>query len=312
MTSTFVYATVLVSRWWHGLKWQSVTIGSDIFTFLDSAPGDTSNQPIALFLHGFGGEKDNWTAVVSPLVASKTVRVVLLDVLAFGESSKRPTADYGLSAQAGRVKDFMDAVFGATSKVHLVGFSMGGGIALLFALAHQRLRLLSLSLFAPAGLVVAAKTEFDRMWAAGSTPLVITSIEDVDRLMGLIAFKPPQLPHFVKQFLVDRAAPNVDLMRVVGARIRNEVTPALINDRLHELTVPVLVFWGREDRVLHCSGADLIAAAVPQARTVLLEECGHAPLLEKTAECTAALRQFWNDVAAGKALAAATTTTTPK
>jgi abhydrolase domain-containing protein 6 len=308
MTSYFVYASVLVSRWWHGLKWQSVTIGLDTFVYLDSAPNDTS-KPIALFLHGFGGEKDNWTQVVTPLIASQKVRVVLLDVLAFGESSKRPHVDYGLTAQAARVKEFMDVVFGALSKVHLVGFSMGGGIALLFALAHQRDRLLSLSLLAPAGLVVSTKTEFDRMWESGSTPLVITSIEDVDRLMGLISFKPPQLPHFIKQFLVDRAAPNVELHRAVGARIRQEVSPALINERLHELTVPLLVVWGRADRVLHFSGADLIAAAQPKTRVVILDDCGHAPVLEKAAECTSALSQFWNDVAAAKADGARTTTT---
>jgi abhydrolase domain-containing protein 6 len=270
---------------------------------LDSAPGDTTNKPTAVFLHGFGGEKDNWTAVVSPLIAAQQVRVIVLDLLAFGESSKRAELDYGLVAQAGRVKEFIDAALGKSSKVHLVGFSMGGGIALLFALEHQS-RLLSLSLFAPAGLVVSTKTDFDRLWANGATPLIITSIADVDQLMALISFKPPQLPHFIKQFLVDRSAPNVDLMRVVGARIRGQVNPALINERLHELKVPVLVVWGREDRVLHFSGSELISEAVKTSRVVLLDQCGHAPLLEKAPECTGALRQFFADISVGAGVGA--------
>src|SRR5262249_45356515 len=50
--------------------------------------------------------------------------------------------------------------------------------------------------------------------------------------------------------------------------------------RLGEITAPVLIIWGAEDRVLPAHHAAAGAAAIPGAEVVVLEGAGHVPQLE--------------------------------
>ena len=59
-----------------------------------------------------------------------------------------------------------------------------------------------------------------------------------------------------------------------------------LEDRLRGLAVPTLIVWGAQDRVLHVSGAKMLAAAVPNAQATVLEAIGHLPMIE-TPEATA-------------------------
>jgi pimeloyl-ACP methyl ester carboxylesterase len=53
---------------------------------------------------------------------------------------------------------------------------------------------------------------------------------------------------------------------------------------LPRVTVPVLVLWGREDEWIPVADADRFALALPQARVVILDRCGHMPQEEQPAE----------------------------
>ena len=55
---------------------------------------------------------------------------------------------------------------------------------------------------------------------------------------------------------------------------------------------PTVVICGRQDQgtPLHCS--ELMATGIPNARLVVIEECGHMTVLEKRAETSAALRRW--------------------
>jgi len=50
---------------------------------------------------------------------------------------------------------------------------------------------------------------------------------------------------------------------------------------LKELPVQTLILWGDHDRVLHVSGADILNSIMPKASTVIMENVGHVPMLEK-------------------------------
>ena len=75
-------------------------------------------------------------------------------------------------------------------------------------------------------------------------------------------------------------------------RIKNQTTfarlswnPYLYNPklarRLYRVKAPTLVIWGREDRVIPFENAELWLEAVPHARLVAIDECGHAPHRER-------------------------------
>jgi pimeloyl-ACP methyl ester carboxylesterase len=53
-------------------------------------------------------------------------------------------------------------------------------------------------------------------------------------------------------------------------------------DRLCLAQFPILIMWGREDNVFPVQHAYRAAEVVPQAKLVIIEECGHFPQLEAT------------------------------
>ena len=109
--------------------------------------GEGEGLPI-VFLHGFGGDLNNWQYNQEALAESHTTYAV--DLPGHGGSSKdlgAGRADVGSLASA--VLEFLD-VKGVT-KAHLVGHSLGGAVALALALNHAE-RVASATVICTAGL----------------------------------------------------------------------------------------------------------------------------------------------------------------
>lgn len=62
--------------------------------------------------------------------------------------------------------------------------------------------------------------------------------------------------------------------------------------RLASITNPVLVIWGRRDRVIPAAHAEAAANGLPNVRVQLLDNCGHMPMLEQTDAFNASLLEF--------------------
>ena len=62
--------------------------------------------------------------------------------------------------------------------------------------------------------------------------------------------------------------------------------------RSAELEAPVLMLWGREDRLAPAEHAEAFAETVAHARVEVLENCGHYPQLELPGRITATIREF--------------------
>jgi pimeloyl-ACP methyl ester carboxylesterase len=73
--------------------------------------------------------------------------------------------------------------------------------------------------------------------------------------------------------------------------------------RLAGLDVPTLLLWGGQDAFVGIEKARAIAERVPDARLVLLDDCGHLPTLERPEECVPAVRA-WLTAVAQRALGA--------
>src|SRR5436853_523541 len=88
-------------------------------------PDDGENHPTVLLIHGSPGQKNNFNALAPQL--ARTCRVIVPDLPGFG-SSTRDIPDYSIRAHADYVLQLMDAL--NVQRAHVVGFSMGGGVAL--------------------------------------------------------------------------------------------------------------------------------------------------------------------------------------
>ncbi|MBN3789118.1 alpha/beta hydrolase [Burkholderia sp. Ac-20353] len=62
--------------------------------------------------------------------------------------------------------------------------------------------------------------------------------------------------------------------------------------RLHRITKPVLLVWGREDRLVPVGYVDEWQARLLESRAAVIDACGHIPQVEKLAETVAAVSDF--------------------
>jgi 2-succinyl-6-hydroxy-2,4-cyclohexadiene-1-carboxylate synthase len=106
-----------------------IEINGVSYSYTDTGEGQT-----ILLLHGFTGSKETWSNVISKL--KQNFRVIAIDLLGHGETES-PLQDerYVMEAAAKDIKAFMDQM--QIDWVHLLGYSMGGRLALYFALTYQ-------------------------------------------------------------------------------------------------------------------------------------------------------------------------------
>jgi pimeloyl-ACP methyl ester carboxylesterase len=231
-----------------------------------------SGEPLVL-VHGFGADKDNFTRIARWLTPH--YRVIVPDLVGFGESTRLPEADYRYAAQAARVHEFVQAL--GLGRVHLGGNSMGGGIVMSYAASHPS-EVGSLWLIDTAGVADAPPAELARVITSGGrNPLIITTESDFPALMQFAMSDPPWLPGPVMDVMARERMANQALERKVFLQIAADS----VSGEVKGLPTPVLVVWGEEDRVLSVGAVPLLKGLLPQAQVVVMPHVGHAPMIER-------------------------------
>jgi pimeloyl-ACP methyl ester carboxylesterase len=228
-----------------------------------------------LLLHGFAGTRSDWYATIAKL--PYRFHLIVPDLPGWGESERLPDADYGVEAQVERLADFFRAR--RLSAVHLVGHSMGGHIAGLFAARYPQW-VKSLTLVANTG-VRFQENEFARSILEGATPFNISNRADWDRLMDQAFVSKPWLPHRTVDALIAQNMAEHDFLAASLRRLRSADQAFLLEGELARLRVPVHVLWCRQDKMLDVSSVDSMRAKLPRARYSIIEQgCGHMPMIE--------------------------------
>lgn len=261
-----------VERWRSGLERKAVTLpdGSRL-VYLEGGTG----TPLVL-LHGFGADKDNFTRVARFL--TPTYRVLIPDLLGFGESDNPAGADYSPTAQAERVRAFAAAV-GATP-LDLGGNSMGGQIAITYAALHPD-EVRSLWLLAPAGLWTAPASEVRKtIEETGKNPLLIRTEDDFAALFKLVMADPPFMPRPMLNVLARARIANADL----DERIFAQIVVDSVEGRATAMRTPALIVWGDQDRALNVASGELLRGLMANATLIIMPGIGHAPMIERPRE----------------------------
>jgi pimeloyl-ACP methyl ester carboxylesterase len=263
-----------------GFRTRVVDVDGVTWSYLEGGPASAET---VVLLHGFGGDKDNW-----PLYAWRLARgyhVVIPDLPGFGESSKDSNVAYDGATQAARLLRFIDAL--ELERVHLGGNSMGGLIALRFALANPQ-RLLSLALLNSAGVLGSERSELELAAGRGENLLTVSTRAEYDELLSFVMREPTPLPGVVKQVMADNAIAHQEFWDSIFWPLRKEMQNRPMNDQLQDIIVPTLVIWGRHDRVIDVSCSDVLAAGLPDNERVVFEDIGHLPMLETPGKSSAA------------------------
>lgn len=204
-----------------------------------------------VFLHGFGGCHDDWREVISTLAPE--ARTLAYDLPGHGLSLDFPEG--GTAKTAARAV-LADLAARKITRVHLIGHSMGGAVAVLIALA-EREKIASLTLLAPGGFGTEINGPLLRRYAA--------AVDRNEIRACLAAMSGPQSPP--SERIVDvhgdmRARPGQlqKLVEIAAAMTRDDRQGVIPRERLETLTMPVMVVWGTDDTVLPFTQADGLPA----------------------------------------------------
>lgn len=265
---------------------ESITLenGTEINVLVAGA----SDAPASLvFVHGLGGAQSTWAAVLGNFAENS--RVVALDLPGHGASSKPSPGDggdYSVPALAAAVGEVIEKLDLAPAVV--VGHSLGGATALDLALTRPKL-VRGLVLIDSAGL--GAEVSGDLLDRIEAEP----TRDEARKLLDLFfADKRFVLDRGVDEMYASRTAPGADaaVKAAATAAFNREGQIVRYDERLGELTQPILIVWGEQDAVLPAAHGVAAAKAVPRAWFELLDGVGHVPQIEAS-QALADIVQRW-------------------
>jgi pimeloyl-ACP methyl ester carboxylesterase len=237
---------------------------------------ERSQLPV-LLLHGAGGTYMNWPTEIRRLEGFRTFA---LDLPGHGKSEgigRHSVAEY-----AQDVRSFMDAC--GLAKAAVVGHSMGGAIALTFALENPH-RLLALGLVATGGRLKVAPALLE---STANTP----SSAPAAKQIGALLFGGQVSARVSEQVVAGLAATRPTVLH--GDFLACESFDKLRD--LEQLEVPTLIMCGREDRMTPVHYSEHLAASIRGSRLALIEGAGHMVMLEQPAAAAAALADFLRQI----------------
>lgn len=255
---------------------------------------EAGDGPPVLAIHGLGATKGSFLPTVAAL--SERFRVIALDLPGFGDSDKPIGAAYDPRFFAGACTDLLDAL--KLDRVHLIGNSLGGRVALEVALSWPR-RVERMALLAPS-----LAWRRPRPWA----PLVRLTRPE----LGLVQVAPRAMVDGIVRRLIPGAndgwaAAGVDefLRAYLTASGRAAFYAAARNiyldephgldgfwPRLTTLKPDALFIWGRRDMLVPIGFRRHVADALPQACHLELD-CGHVPQIERPGDTNHAIATFF-------------------
>lgn len=258
---------------------------------LTYAYNDVGEGPAVLLLHGFTGSKANWATLIDAL--ADTHRVIAVDLPGHGESeAPESVARYGMATVAEDLRALVEHL--AVDEAHLLGYSMGGRLALFMALTQPgRWRSLLLESASP-GL----ETEVERTERRGQDEALARFIERegveafVERWERLPLFATQlSLPEEVKQKHREGRLRNRPEGLAGSLRGMGTGTQPSLWEQLEKLTTPTLVVVGELDEKFVEIGREMLQR-MPQALLTAVPQTGHTVHLERP-DVFATLVQHW-------------------
>jgi 4,5:9,10-diseco-3-hydroxy-5,9,17-trioxoandrosta-1(10),2-diene-4-oate hydrolase len=232
--------------------------------------------PVVVFLHGSGNGACGYSNFKGnyPAVSRAGYRVIVPDIIGFGYSDKPDNVEYPLSFFVECVKQTLDQI--GVTKYTLLGNSLGGAIALGFALAHP-MNVERLILMAPGG--VSDMPEYLAMPGMAAMFQLFNSGEPVTEARMKEFFRKAFVvnPEIVDDELVrERLA----LMKLQNPQVMKTMKIPNLTERLGEIRVPTLALWGLNENMMPEVGILRLAKGLPDCRMVLVPNSGHWVMME--------------------------------
>jgi len=224
-----------------------------------------------ILLHGLFGSLSNWQHQTEYFQNDFDIHVPSLPIY---DEHKENVLDYMVNA----LHKYIEAA--AIKNVILVGNSLGGHVAILYAYKYQE-NVKSLVLTGSSGL-------YER-FTMGTFPRRHDYLY-IKRKVSDTFYDPATATKELVDEIFETVADNrkcLRIMKVAKTTQRNYVT-----DILPKITKPVLLIWGDEDIITPPRVAEEFKVLLSHADLVFLPNCGYAPMMEKPKEFNMILERF--------------------
>ena len=255
---------------------------------------------VVLLLHGVGCHVEFWEKNIAALAQEH--RVFAVDIVGFGRTDK-PDGFYSseqMAYMAEFILDFMTAMDVTTAS--LVGNSMGGGVSIKVA-AHSPRRVERLVLVDSAGLGkrISSVLRFMTVPFLGEV-LSRPGRQSAARMMKMVSYDWSR----AGDDFIDRSAA---INRMPGNQrsllsvLRDEIDMFGMKDDaladfsscLEIIDAPILVIWGRQDRILPVADAESAVGKMVDGRLHIIDQAGHSPQIDRPDEFNATVLDFLRD-----------------
>jgi 2-hydroxy-6-oxonona-2,4-dienedioate hydrolase len=224
-------------------------------------------------------------------------QVIRYDMRGYGKSEP-------VDGEFSHISDLVSLLdtLGVHEPIVLMGCSMGGGLAMDFALTHpSRVKALVMVDSAPSGLKLDVSTpskfsDAEKAFESGDFDLV-AEIETQIWFDGM-GRTPEQVNPTMRKLLyeMNRLALSHEV-KELGKRLPNTETPAF--DRLENLKIPVLIVVGSQDTPYILAAADYMKEKIKSASKITIEDAAHLPNMEKPQEFQKVVENFLSSIEIG-------------
>ena len=248
---------------------------------------DVGHGPNLVLVHGFGSQAlFDWGDVILPL--AKTHRVIAIDEIGWGQSDK-PAIDYSIQTFVDFLGEFLRVEH--IDHFALAGESLGGWVVANYTI--QALDAANTGAYAvpkPERLILEDAAGHNAIHGKGA-PQVPGTLADAAGISVILYDKSRATPAFIREAYALKLKAN-DGNTQRSFRTSTKTDSETVVGKLDRITIPTLVVWGGNDGVVPIADGQDYAAKIPNARLVVIPECGHVSSMEKPDEFVAAVTPF--------------------
>ncbi|HEX5112788.1 MAG TPA: alpha/beta hydrolase [Saprospiraceae bacterium] len=243
------------------------------FRFIETDPG---NGKTLLLLHGLFGALSNFISIIEQFKGKMNVVVPMLPIF------DMPLLKLSVSGLVDHVQKFVE--YKGYKEVNVVGNSLGGHVAILFTLSKSQI-VKSITLTGSSGL-------FEE--PLGSTFPKRGDYEFVKKKTESTFYYPEVATKELVDEVYDIVNDRNKAIRVIA--VAKSALRHNIGDRLNQISQPALLVWGKDDTITPAFVGEQFHELLPNSRLFIIENCGHAPMMEVPDRFNQILLEFLTDI----------------
>lgn len=256
----------LTDREFHkiGFEAKNIQVDGTKVHYVEGGRGDK----VLLLVHGFRSSIAYWLAYVPYF--QEHYHIIALDLPGHGSTGRPAKQHYDMKSMAKFLHQFVEVK--GLKEFDMMGASMGGGVALAYAIEHPE-HPKAISVINPLAVHPPAISEVHAAYARGEYLLLPHDARSFERMQEMVYGSKLDLNPILGKLVLNSLVSDRDFF----TQAFNEMVQAGgLEDVLPKLKTPLLVIQSNDDRVVDASSVTLIEKLVPSMNLYWIPNGAHA------------------------------------